>query len=235
MFPGFPPAGLTFLRSLARNNNREWFQPRKEVFESQVKAPMLGLVEAINAEFAKFAPEYIHEPKKAVYRIYRDVRFSADKTPYKTYIAASFPLRSTAQGGSGGHAGGAGFYFSVGPKEVGIAAGIYEPSPEQLYAIRTWLAENHASFRKIARGPEKLMGKLQGESLTRVPKGFAADDPAADLIKMKRWIYWKTLDPKIATTPKILPELVKRFKALLPVMRELNKPLAVKKRVAMFD
>ena len=66
MFPGFPPEALTFFRSLARNNNREWFQPRKELFENRVKAPMIALVEAINAELGKFAPEYIADSKKAV-------------------------------------------------------------------------------------------------------------------------------------------------------------------------
>jgi len=94
MFPGFPPEALTFLRSLKRNNRREWFQPRKEIFETKVKAPIIQLVEAINAELLDFAPEHITDPKKAVYRIYRDTRFSADKTPYKTHIAAIFPDRN---------------------------------------------------------------------------------------------------------------------------------------------
>ena len=93
MFPGFPAEGLEFLRKLAKNNKREWFQPRKEIFEAKVKQPMIELVEAVNAELLKFAPDHINDPKKAVYRIYRDTRFSADKTPYKTHIAAVFPPR----------------------------------------------------------------------------------------------------------------------------------------------
>jgi uncharacterized protein (TIGR02453 family) len=220
MFPGFPPEALTFFRSLARNNNREWFQPRKELFENQVKAPMIALVEAINAEFGKFAPEYIADPKKAVYRIYRDTRFSPDKSPYKTHLAAVFPRR----GGDRGSA--PGFYFSISAKEIGVAGGVYEPSPEHLLALRTWLANNHAAFLKAARGPEKLMGKLHGESLQRVPKGFPADHPAADLIKMKRWLFYHTLDAKLATTAKLQGELVKRFKAILPVLELLSQPIA---------
>jgi uncharacterized protein (TIGR02453 family) len=220
MFPGFPPEALTFFRGLARNNNREWFQARKELFENHVKTPMIALVESINTEFAKFAPEYINDPKRAVYRIYRDVRFSPDKSPYKTHLAAVFPRR----GGDKGSA--PGFYFAISAKEVGVAGGVYEPSPEHMVALRTWLAENHASFRKVERGPEKLMGKLHGESLQRVPKGFAADHPAADLIKMKRWLYYQTLDPKLATSPKLQSELVTRFKAVLPVLELLNQPLA---------
>src|SRR5207244_3382352 len=105
MFPGFPSEALTFLRGLARNNRRDWFQPRKEIFETKVKAPMIELVEAVNAELLKFAPDYINDPKKAIYRIYRDTRFSPDKTPYKTHIAAVFPRRGLDR------QAGAGFYF----------------------------------------------------------------------------------------------------------------------------
>ncbi|HML18591.1 MAG TPA: DUF2461 domain-containing protein [Bryobacteraceae bacterium] len=216
----FPPEALKFLRELARNNRREWFQPRKEIFETTVRAPMFALVEAINAEFAKFAPDYITDPKKAVFRIYRDTRFSADKSPYKTHVASIFPRRG------GERRAGVGFYFSVSAKELGVAGGIYDPSPEQMLAIRTWLAENYAAFRKIAKGPEKLMSKLHGDSLQRIPKGFPPDHPAADLIKMKRWVYYTTLEPEIATTPKLLAEVVKRYKAMAPVLEELNKPLS---------
>ncbi len=106
-FAGFPPEMIRFFRSLKRNNRREWFQPRKHLFEQHVKAPMLELVGAINTELAKFAPEYVTEPKSAIFRIYRDTRFSADKTPYKTHVAASFSRRGGERLGTGG------FYFSV--------------------------------------------------------------------------------------------------------------------------
>src|SRR5262245_36934148 len=106
-FPGFPKEMVTFFRGLEKNNTREWFQPRKAVYEEQVKAPMLALVDAINRDLAKFAPDYINEPQKAVYRIYRDTRFSADKTPYKPFIAAIFPKRGQEKHGGGG------LYFSV--------------------------------------------------------------------------------------------------------------------------
>lgn len=216
----FPPEGLKFMRDLARNNRREWFQPRKEIFESAVRGPMFAVAESINAELAKFAPDYITDPKKAVYRIYRDTRFSPDKSPYKTHQAALFTRRGGERRASPG------FYFSVSPKELGVAGGIYEPSPEQMLAIRTWLAENHVAFRKIAKAPEKLMNPLHGESLQRIPKGFAADHPAADLIKMKQWVYYVTLEPELATTPKLVVEVIKRFKVMLPVLEELNKALS---------
>jgi uncharacterized protein (TIGR02453 family) len=91
MFPGFSPEALTFLRNLRRNNRRDWFQPRKEIFETKLKIPMIQLVEAINAELLDFAPEHIADSKKAVYRIYRDTRFSADKTPYQDPCCRDFP------------------------------------------------------------------------------------------------------------------------------------------------
>jgi uncharacterized protein (TIGR02453 family) len=228
MFPGFPTETLTFFKSLARNNNREWFLPRKEIFESTVKTPMIALVETLNAEFAKYAPDYINDPKKAVYRIYRDVRFSSDKSPYKTHLAAAFARRGGDRNSSPG------FYFHVSAKGVGVAAGLWEPSPEQLLAVRTWLAENHARFRKAARTPEKLMGKLHGESLQRIPKGFPADHPAADLIKMKRWVYFATLEPKIVTSPALVAELMKRFRAMLPALELLNEPLAAQRQRESF-
>src|SRR5262249_43569790 len=162
-------------------------------------------VEAVNAELLKFAPDYITDPKKAIYRIYRDTRFSKDKTPYKTHIAAIFPRHGLDR------TGGAGLYFHLSTKSFGIAGGSYMPGPDQLRAIRAWFAENHAAFRKAAKKPEKLLGKLQGSSVTRMPKGYAADHPAGDLIRMKQWLYWTEIDLKLATTPKLLPEIVKRF------------------------
>ena len=224
MFPGFPPEALKFLRGLERNNRREWFQPRKEIFETKLKAPMMELVEAINAELPGFAPEHINDPQKAVYRIYRDTRFSPDKTPYKTHIAAIFPRR-----GIGKHSS-AGFYVHLSPKSVGIAGGAYMPGPEELLAIRTWMAENHAAFRKAARGPEKLMGKLHGDSLTRAPKGFDPAHPAADLIRMKSWLYWIELEAGLAESPKLFTEVMKRFRAVAPVVEMLNAPLVSSKR-----
>jgi uncharacterized protein (TIGR02453 family) len=219
MFPGFSPEALTFLRGLKRNNRREWFQPRKEIFETKLKAPMIQLVEAINSELLRFAPDHITDPKKAVYRIYRDTRFSADKTPYKTHVAAVFPHHGLDKHSS------AGFYFHITEKNIGIAAGAYMPGPDELRAVRTWLAENHKKFQAASRAPQKLLGKLQGSAATRMPKGFAADHPAEDLIRMKQWLYWVELDAKLATSPRLLPELVKRFRAAAPVIAMLNAPL----------
>ena len=149
---------------------------------------MLEFVETINAELLKFAPEHITEPKKAVYRIYRDTRFSKDKTPYKTHLGAIFPRRGLGKDAA------AGYYFHVASaeEEVGVACGaVHAPGPEQLRKIRPFIAENH----KVFRAPKKLMGPIQGTTLTRVPKGFSAEHPAADLIKMKQWYWWVEAGP----------------------------------------
>jgi uncharacterized protein (TIGR02453 family) len=220
-FPGFPAAGLDFLRALEKHNRREWFQPRKPVYDEQVKKPMLDLVGRVNQAMLAFAPDYINEPEKAVYRIYRDTRFSKDKTPYKTHIAAIFPRRGLDKHGGGG------LYFAVSAKEVEVAGGIYMPAPETLLAVRTHLADNHEEFRRLIRGSKlrRLLGELQGEQLTRPPKGFCSEHPAADLLRYKQFLFYTVMDPAIAGTPKLEREVVSRFQALMPVLDFLNHPL----------
>ncbi len=220
-FPGFPEEGMKFLRALKKNNRREWFQPRKHVYDEQVRAPMLQLVAALNAEMMSFAPAYVREPAEAVYRIYRDTRFSPDKTPYKTHIAAVFTRR-----GFDRHAG-AGFYFSVAPDEIEVAAGVYMPGPEQLRTIRLHLLENHEEFRRIAsaRALREFMGELKGDRLIRVPKGFPREHPAADLVRHKQWLFWAMLDPLLAVTPRLFDEVLVRFRAVAPFVEFLNAPL----------
>ncbi|MBS1829825.1 MAG: DUF2461 domain-containing protein [Acidobacteria bacterium] len=226
-FSGFPEEGMRFLKGLKKNNQREWFQPRKEVFEESVKAPMEQMVEALNAKLLGFAPQYITEPKRAVYRIYRDTRFSNDKTPYKTHIAASL-----TRAGMQKHVS-AGFYFSVSPEQIEVAGGVYMPGPEQLRLLRAHIAENHGELEGILNNAtlRKLMGGLWGEKFARMPKGFPADHPAGDLLRAKHWVLYDTerMDAKLATTTKLLPEFVKRFQAMTPFVEFLNRPLLTKR------
>jgi uncharacterized protein (TIGR02453 family) len=218
---------VRFFRSLKRNNRREWFQPRKHLFEQHVKTPMLELVGAINAEVAKFAPEYVTEPKKAIFRIYRDTRFSADKTPYKTHIAASFARRGGERLGAGG------FYFSVSNETIEVAAGIWHPDRDVTLLVRNHIAETHAELNRILadKKARKLTGNLQGDTLTRSPKGFDPEHPAAGFIKMKDWILDARLDPSLATTPQLHREVVARFRAMTPLIQYLNRPLIARKPV----
>lgn len=223
-FPGFPPEGLEFFRKLARNNKRDWFQPRKHVFEQTLKEPMRDLVVEVNHAMSRFAPAYVTDPAKAVYRIYRDTRFSKDKTPYKTHLAASFPRHDTPEG--------AGFYFAVSHKSVEIGGGIYMPSPETLRAMRNHIAEHHRELRKIvsAAAVRRLFGGLQGEQLTRIPKGFDAENPAADLLKFKQYLLYVELQPEIATTAGIFTEIASHFRAMTPFIEFLNAPLTRKRK-----
>jgi len=225
-FAGFPPEALTFFRSLARNNRREWFLPRKPLFEEKARQPMGQLVECLNAGMKKFAPAYVTDPAKAIFRLYRDTRFSKDKTPYKDHIAAYFTRRGLCCGG------GAGFYFSVSHKGVEVGGGIYMPSPEALLAIRNHIAIHHEDLRKIARARaiKTLFGELHGERLTRPPKGFVKGHPAEDLLRFKQFLVFAELPADLATTPALYTELQKRFQAMTPFIEFLNAPLARPKK-----
>ncbi|MGO9230108.1 MAG: DUF2461 domain-containing protein [Bryobacteraceae bacterium] len=225
-FAGFPPEAMGFFRGLARNNRREWFLPRKAVFEASVKQPMRELVTALNGALAGFAPEFATDPDKAIYRFYRDTRFSHDKQPYKEQIAASFRARGTALGHSG-------FYFAISHKEVAVGGGVYMPEPATLLAIRNHIARNHVALRRILANPKvlSLFGEMQGEQLTRVPKGFCADHPAADLLRFKQFLLYVVLPPTLATSPQLYAEIVDRFRAMTPFLRFLNAPLPNEKKI----
>src|SRR5262245_61887619 len=169
--PRFGPEALTFLRALKRNNRREWFQPRKEDYERFVRAPMIAIVHRLAGDMRAFAPEVVVDPKRAVFRIYRDTRFSSDKTPYKTHIAASFPWRGVER-----HEG-AGLYFHVSPTEVWIGGGLYAPETAQLQAVREHLASNLRRLKSIVASVsfKRTVGEVEGEKLQRVPRGFPSD------------------------------------------------------------
>jgi len=225
-FPGFSPEALTFLRGLKRNNRRDWFQPRKEKYESVIKSPMLELVGGLNAEFSRFAPEYVTAPEKSVFRIYRDTRFSHDKTPYKTHIAAIFPRNGANR------MRGACFYFHFTEKELLAFGGVYAPERDELLAYRGLLSEHYAEFQDILRNPalRRALGGLQGEQLSRVPKGFSPDHPAEGLLRQRQWYLESTLDIKLLTTPRLLPALSRSFALMAPFVEFLNRPFAKKSR-----
>jgi uncharacterized protein (TIGR02453 family) len=232
-FPGFPPEALMFFRGLARNNHREWFLPRKPLFEEKVKEPMRQLVDALNLALHDFAPEYETDPGKAIFRIYRDVRFSKDKKPYKEQIAATFRRHGTPH-----HQGG--YYFAISYKSVAVGGGVYMPEPDLLLAIRQRIAERHDEFRHLLAAPpvRKLLGGLEGEQLSRVPRGFPADHPAADLLRYKYFILYKELPPSLATSPKLYKAIVDRFRIMTPFLQFLTASFAAKPKnpnaLAMF-
>ncbi len=223
-FPGFSPDALAFLRSLKRNNRREWFQPRKDKYDKLIKAPMLELVNALNEELAQFAPEYVTPPQKAVYRIYRDTRFAKDKTPYKTHVSAIFP-RHTALKREGSV-----FYFHFTEKELLFFGGVYSPEREELLQYRALLRDQYEEFQEILKTPKlkKALGGLQGAQLSRMPKGFPVDHPAEELLRHRQWYLEATIDVKILTGPKLVPEMVRHFKLMAPFVEFLNRPFLQK-------
>jgi uncharacterized protein (TIGR02453 family) len=218
----FTPKSLSFLRALKRNNRREWFMPRKEEYEAQVRAPMVAVVEALAKDFRKFAPELEASPKTSIFRVYRDTRFSEDKTPYKTTIAAAFRWKSLPKGES------AGLYVEVTPGWVWCGGGYYAPPTPQLVRIRQHLSDTYPEIDRIARAAafRRAFGELDGERLTRVPRGFANDDPAAEYLRFRSFLAGREFPASFATSAEFYPTLVATFKAAMPLVRFLTEPLA---------
>jgi len=217
----FTPQTLSFLRALKRNNNREWFRARREAYETHVRRPMIALVERLAPELARFAPELVASPKVSLYRVYRDTRFSPDKTPLKTHAGAIFPCRGLPK-----HSG-AGFYVEIAPRRVLIAGGIYAPQPPELHAVREHLAHHYRRFLSIAESPgfRRALGKVEGERLQRLPRGFPPSHPAAEYLKLKQFLVWHEHPADFATTARFYGDLVRRFEQMAPFIRFLNEPL----------
>ena len=214
-----PAEGIQFLRQLKRNNDRDWFQAHKDTFDGKLRRPMELVVDQVNAKLAGIAPDYVTDVKKAIFRIYRDTRFSKDKTPYKTHLGALFSKRGMAKlsGGS--------FYFHVAPDGVIVAGGVYFADPKVLLQLRNHLSQHYEELAGLlkAKSVKALCGELHGESLSRPPKGFPPDHRAIELIKKKQWYFDVTLDVEEASKPGFAQTLVKRFQAMLPVVEFLNR------------
>jgi uncharacterized protein (TIGR02453 family) len=220
-FSAFPREGLQFLRSLKRNNNREWFQKHRGNYEQYVKQPIADLIQAMHDEFEKFAPEMVATPKASAYRIHRDIRFSKNKSPYKTHVAAVFPCN-----GLGKHEG-AGFYVHIATDELLIGGGMYMPSPEDLNAVRNHILENPVRFLNVVESPafRRKFGKMAGEQLARIPRGFPADHQVAHYLKYKQFLASRNFPPERATTARFYQTLLETFEAMLPLVRFLNEPI----------
>jgi uncharacterized protein (TIGR02453 family) len=217
----FTPRTLAFLRALERNNRREWFHARKDRYEADVRAPMAALVERLAAEFASFAPDLVASPRASMYRPYRDTRFSTDKTPIKTNVAAVFPHRLLPK-----HEG-AGFYVEVAPHHVWFGGGIYMPSSALLYQLREHIAAEHKRLSRILGSAAftRTFGELGGEQLQRVPRGFPPDHPAARFLRHKQFIAGCERPAEFATSPGFYKTLVGAFRTLAPLVEFLNEPL----------
>jgi uncharacterized protein (TIGR02453 family) len=219
--PRFTSESLRFLRALKRNNRREWFHAHRDDYESHIRQPMSEIVARLAEDFRDFAPEFVASPKTSMYRIYRDVRFSENKAPYKTHVAASFPTRGLAK-----HEG-AGLYFHVSADEVWVGGGMYAPQPPQLHSVREHIAGNWRRLRTLVESPvfRREIGSLEGERLQRVPRGFARDHEAVEYLKFRQFLAGREFVPTFATTGRFYGGLVGVFRRIAPLMRFLNEPL----------
>lgn len=220
--PYLRPEGLTFLRNLARHNDRAWFQPRKAQFEAELREPTLAIVRTVTDAMMDFGPQFVRPAEKCLFRIYRDTRFSNDKRPYKTHVAAWWSHQGLEK------TSGAGYYFHVSPKEVIIAAGAYMPQKDQLSQIRHWLLDHHAEFRKMLKKPavRRTFEEFEGNALTRPPKGFPSEHPGMDLIRCRQWGLAATLPAGTALKKDFAGTIIRYFKIAAPIVDALNTPIA---------
>src|SRR5687768_12809394 len=176
----FTTAALRFFRGLAKHNNKPWFEAHRAEYETEVREPMRALIVDLNDRFARFAPEIQGDSKRSMFRINRDIRFSKDKSPYKTHAACWFNHRSaSSKVGSEANEGSAGFYFHLQPGRSALGAGLWMPPRPQLNTLREAVADDHKGFDRMVRGLTKRFGGLSDEHgvLKRMPRGYAEDHP----------------------------------------------------------
>lgn len=228
-FRGFGRGALTFLRQLKRNNRREWFLANREAYDNEILAPLKLLVEEVDVRFGHFAPEFIGDPRRSIFRIYRDVRFSKDKSPYKTHAASWFKHRNAGHGvGSETHGGGAGFYFHLEPGGSLVAGGIWMPPRPTLNQLRDSIAAKPAEFAKSMKATafKRRFGKLSEEAmLTRLPRGFAPGHPAEQWLRFQSFTVHAMLSDDQVLDRRLADRVERDFRTMLPFVRWLNRAL----------
>jgi uncharacterized protein (TIGR02453 family) len=231
-FTGFRPEAIQFLVDLAANNDRAWFQPRKAEYERLLKEPLEALIAALSERFEKRAIPLRADPSKSPFRIYRDVRFSKDKSPYKTNLGASFPyVGDVATGGDVSarseipmvHSSGG--YFHLQPGEIYVGGGIWHPDKPWIDAFRRRVADDPKEFHQVVDGRsfKEAFGALSsdGHSLQRVPSGYPADHPEAETLKMKDVVFGRRLSDHEAMSPHLPDVMADSFEAAMPVFSYL--------------
>jgi uncharacterized protein (TIGR02453 family) len=214
-FGGFSRAAIDFLAELAANNDRAWFQPRKGDYERLVKWPMEALCSTLGERFEARRIPLRSDPARSPFRIYRDTRFSKDKSPYKPYASASFPWA--------GDGGGPGGYFHFQPGEMYIGGGMWHPEPARLAAWRATVVGDPSAVHAAIADPgfAGTFGDVHGDSLKRVPPGFPADHPDAALLKLKDVTFGRRLSDDEALSPDLPDILADAFADAIPVIRLL--------------
>ncbi len=213
---------LDFLKKLDKNNNRDWFQANKKAFNA-AQDNMTAFAGYLIGEIGKFDSAVAAiDPKSCVFRIYRDVRFSKDKSPYKTNLGAYISPggRKSMQPG---------YYFHVQPGQSFVAGGKHIPDGSETLKIRNAIIKNTAEFLKIVGKKSFLdmFGHLSGDALKSVPKGFDSDHKAIEYLKLKEFMAWTEFkDDKLLTSAAFPKHLVKLAKEMYPLIAFLRKALA---------
>ena len=230
-FSRFTPEALTFLRGLKRKNEKPWFEANRPVYERAVLGPLRQLADELDVRFATLAPEFVSPPKRSLFRIHRDVRFSKDKSPYKSHVALWVFHRDAGRGVGREAHGGAGFYFHLEPAASLVAAGYWMPPRPALNVIRERLVEDQRGFEKVAaslaftRRFGGLTDDEAGVRLTRVPRGYSPDHPAAHWLRFNSFTASRELTDAEALSPKLVENILKEYAVLLPMVRWLNAAL----------
>lgn len=207
-----------FLKDLKNNNNREWFQENKSYYTQAHNNAIEfadSLLEKLNSH------DNIETPsgKKSLFRIYRDVRFSKDKSPYKTWWAGGFK-RATKQLRGG-------YYFHIEPDSIFAAGGFWGPNKDDLLLIRQQIMVDPDSLRSIINSNQfkNYFGNLEGEQLKTAPKGFEKDDPAIDLLRYKQFLVTRKIDLKLSTSENLVEEINDTYKAMRPFFNYMSEIL----------
>lgn len=221
----FTPATVKFLAELSDNNNRDWFNENKTRYEEEVLDVALRFIQSMQDPLADFAPHFTAIPKRmggSLMRVYRDTRFSKNKTPYKTNVGIQFRHEQARDV----HA--PGYYLHIDPDQVFLGAGMWRPAADALRGIRERIAVKPAEWQR-ARDDQGFQRHfhLGGESLTRPPRGFDKEHPQIDDIKRKDFIAVKNLALGDATSPRFQQKVETAFKAATPYMQFLCKAVNV--------
>ena len=228
----FSRATLNFLTGLKKNNRKPWFEAHRDDYESLVKLPMLELIEEMDVRMARFAPEIIGDKRRSMFRIYRDIRFSNDKSPYKTHASCWFYHRDGSRAvGREAVGAGAGFYFQIAPGSSFVGGGMWMPPREALLRIRDRIAAKSKEFEKIVQDRKlvKRFGGLDDEAmLKRTPRGYPPDHPAAKWLRYQSFVTGCQLSDAQAIGAK-LPALIEAdFRLMVPLVRWINAVLGLK-------
>jgi uncharacterized protein (TIGR02453 family) len=213
-FPGFRDEAFDFLRDLAANNDRDWFKPRKQVYDDEVKWPLQCLLADVSQRAAEEGIPLRADPKKSLFRIYRDVRFSKDKSPYKPHGSAVF-TRSGSKKESGG------VYVHIKPGECFFGGGFWKPEKQLLAAWRERIANEPATFLGVV---DELTAKgLELEApdyLKRMPRGYTdyAESPAADYLRYKGFFATRFVSDASTQTPAFAEEIIRLMRAVMPLL-----------------